>query len=335
MDYKDYYQILGVGKSASAAEIKKAYRKLARQYHPDLNQGDKASENKFKDINEAYEVLSDDGKRQKYDRFGSEWQRYERAGGSAQDFNWGPWASGGAPGGDYTQTMSAEEFAQMFGSGGMGGSGSFSDFFEALFGGGAHVRRRIRLRQQSRRRAPGARAGCGAPRRNHAGGGAFTAPRAGCSSATAVPLRPKYPPGLRSGSKVRLSGKGQPGAGGQAGDLYLKVKVQPHGRFERKGDNLYVTVPVDLFTALLGGKIDVAGLDKSVKLAIPPETDNGKQFRLKRSGHAQAAQAGRTGRPVRQDQSAAAPGPLARGKRTAQPVAEFTRLANLKPKIEN
>ena len=132
MDYKDYYQILGVGKSASTAEIKKAYRKLARKYHPDVNPGDAAAESHFKDINEANEVLSDTEKRQKYDRFGSEWQRFGSAGGNAQDFNWGRWGAG-SPGAGRTQTVSPEEFAQMFGSGGTGG---FSDFFETLFGSG-------------------------------------------------------------------------------------------------------------------------------------------------------------------------------------------------------
>jgi len=284
MDYKDYYQILGVSKKAPKAEIKKAYRKLARQYHPDVNPGDKSAENKFKDINEAYEVLSDDDKRQKYDQFGSEWQRFERAGGTAQDFNWGQWASGGAPGGTYTQTMSPEEFAQMFGSGGMGGSGGFSDFFETLFGGG-------------RRSSTGGFGFGGSAGQTRTARGqdmehhveisleeAFNGVMRGLQFSDGRSFTAKIPPGVKTGSKVRLSGKGQPGAGGQAGDLYLKIKVLPDGRFERKGDNLYTTVPVDLFTAMLGGKIDVAGLDKNVKLSIPPETANDKQFRLKGMG---------------------------------------------------
>jgi curved DNA-binding protein len=283
MNYKDYYQILGVSKSASKAEIKKAYRKLARQYHPDVNPGDKAAENKFKDINEAYEVLSDEDKRQKYDRFGSEWQRYERAGGSGQDFNWGPWAAGGAPGGAYTQTMSPEEFAQMFGSGGTGGTGGFSDFFETLFGGG-------------RTSTGGFGFGGGSGQTRVARGQdmehnveitleeAFNGTMRGLQFSDGSSFTAKIPAGVKTGSKVRLSGKGQLGAGGKAGDLFLKIKVLPHGRFDRKGDNLYTTVPVDLFTAMLGGKIEVAGLDKNVNLSIPPETANDKQFRLKGMG---------------------------------------------------
>jgi curved DNA-binding protein len=283
MDYKDYYQILGVSKSASTAEIKKAYRKLARQYHPDVNPGDKAAENKFKDINEAHEVLSDDDKRQKYDRFGSEWQRFERAGGSAQDFNWGQWASGGSSGGTYTQTMSPEEFAQMFGAGGSGGGG-FSDFFETLFGGGG----RTSSGGFGFGSNPGAaRAVRGQDMEHNVEitlEEAFNGTTRGLQFSDGRSFTAKIPAGVKTGSKVRLSGKGQPGAGGQAGDLFLKIKVLPHDRFERKGDNLYVNVPVDLFTAMLGGKVDVAGLDKAVKLSIPPETDTDKQFRLKGLG---------------------------------------------------
>ena len=135
MDVKDYYQILGLDKSATADQIKKAYRKLARKYHPDVNPGDATAEENFKDINEAHEVLSDPEKRQKYDRFGSQWQQYERAGGAADDFDWSQWATagGGQGGRQRTRTVSPEEFEQIFG--GQAG-GDFSDFFETLFGGG-------------------------------------------------------------------------------------------------------------------------------------------------------------------------------------------------------
>ncbi|MFN2143493.1 MAG: DnaJ C-terminal domain-containing protein [Candidatus Promineifilaceae bacterium] len=279
MDYKDYYKILGVGKNASSSEIKKAYRKLARQYHPDVNPGDQTAENKFKDINEAYEVLSDDDKRQKYDRFGSEWRQFERAGGSPNDFNWGQWASAGSPGGGYTRTVSPEEFEQMFGGG--GGAGGFSDFFETLFGRG---------------RSGGSGGGFGF---NQGAGSARTSRGQDMEQEVEITLEEalhgttrsmqysdgrsftaRIPPGVKTGSKVRLSGKGQPGMGGQAGDLFLKIKVQPHGRLQRKGDNLYVDVPVDLFTAMLGGKTEVMGLDRTVNLTIPPETANDKKFRL-------------------------------------------------------
>ena len=137
MDYKDYYQTLGVERSASQDEIKKAFRKLARQYHPDVNKGDKNAEKKFKDINEANEVLSDPEKRQKYDQFGAHWQQYERAGGQPEDFNWGAWQNPFGGGGQSRQVSQAE-LEQIFGNlGGIGGrgSGGLSDFFETLFGG--------------------------------------------------------------------------------------------------------------------------------------------------------------------------------------------------------
>ena len=130
MDYQDYYSVLGVGKDASEGEIKRAYRKLARKYHPDVNPGDKASEEQFKRVNEAYQVLSDPEKRGKYERFGAQWEQYERAGGQPQDFDWGAWQPQPGAGQSYTRTVRAEEFEQMFGGGGAGGF----DFFETLFG---------------------------------------------------------------------------------------------------------------------------------------------------------------------------------------------------------
>ena len=132
MEYKDYYKTLGVGKSASETEIKDAYRKLARKYHPDVNKDPKA-EDMFKEINEAYQVLSDAEKRKKYDQFGSQWQQYQNSGGNPADFNWGPWRQQPGQGGAQYRTVTPEEFSEIFG--GMGGGGGFSDFFETLFGG--------------------------------------------------------------------------------------------------------------------------------------------------------------------------------------------------------
>src|SRR5262245_48365167 len=133
MDVKDYYKTLGVSKNASQEDIKKAYRKLARKHHPDVNPGDQAAEERFKEINEAYEVLSEPEKRKKYDQFGAQWQQYERAGGRPEDFNWGQWQPQPGAGGSGYRTVSPEEFEEIFGSTGAGG---FSDFFETLFGGG-------------------------------------------------------------------------------------------------------------------------------------------------------------------------------------------------------
>lgn len=277
MEVKDYYKTLGVAKSATQDEIKKAYRKLARKHHPDVNPGDKSAEEKFKEINEAYQVLSDADKRSKYDRFGAEWQQYERGGGRPDDFNWSPWASGGAPGGTYTRNLSQEEIEQMFG--GQAGGG-FSDFFETLFGG---MRGRTRTY-----------------------GGAQPAVRKGRDSALKVPvtlleafhgaarsiqmgdgqvIEAKIPRGVRSGSRVRLSGQGEPGrSGGQAGDLYLEIEVQPDSVYQREGDNLKLNLPVDLFTLMLGGDVKVAAPEKTVSMAIPKGTANGKVFRLRGLG---------------------------------------------------
>ena len=292
MDYKDYYKTLGVKKNAGADDIKKAYRKLARKYHPDVNQGDKAAEERFKEINEAYEVLSDEDKRGKYDRFGAEWQQYSRAGGRPEDFNWGQW--GGQPGGGQYRSVSPEEFEQMFGRG--GGSG-FSDFFETLFGA------------MGGRGAGSARPGFGGNYTTTTdfnelfGNQQSAAPQAldqehpiqitleeAFSGTTRTiqwengkRLEARIPRGVRTGSRVRLSG--QAGVGnGRAGDLYLKIEVLPHELYERDGDDLRLTLPVDLFAILLGGKVSVPALDKSVNLTIPAGTRNGKVFRLAKLG---------------------------------------------------
>ena len=294
MEYKDYYKTLGVKKNASADEIKKAYRKLARKHHPDVNPDDKTAEEKFKDINEAYEVLSDEDKRAKYDRFGAEWQQFSGAGGRPQDFNWDAWGAG-QPGGGQYRTVSPEEVEQMFGRGASGGGG-FSDFFETLFGA------------MGGRSAGGARGGFG---------GSYTTADDMFGTMGQQRGRPaqldqehpiqvtleeafqgttrtlqweggrrvdaKIPRGVRTGSRVRLSGQAGT-TDGRAGDLYLKVEVLPHKLYERDGDNLRMTQPVDLFTALLGGKVSVPAIDKSVNLTIPEGTRNGKTFRLKNLG---------------------------------------------------
>jgi curved DNA-binding protein len=280
MDYKDYYKTLGVDRNASQEEIKKAFRKLARKYHPDMNRGDKRSEEKFKEINEANEVLSDPEKRQKYDQFGTHWQQYERAGGRPEDFNWNAWQQPG--GGGYSRQVSQEELEQIFGNmGGTGGMGGFSDFFETLFGGAA--------------RSGGMNYG-GQTIRQQRGQDAehtleITLEEAYRGTQRVLQwengrkIEAKIPPGVKTGSKVRLRGQGGPGArGGAAGDLFLKIKILPHPLFERDGDNLRTTVPVGLYDALLGGEIEVTGIDRRVKLKIPPETDNGQTFRLKGLG---------------------------------------------------
>lgn len=279
MEYKDYYKTLGVSKDAKPEEIKKVYRKLARQYHPDLNPGNKASEEKFKEINEAYEVLSDPAKRQKYDQFGSQWQQYTGSGGRPQDFDWTQWTT--RPGGQtYTRTVTQEELEQMFG-GGFGGMGGFSDFFEALFG---NLGRQTSGASQPR----GARAVRGQDAEQEVQISLLDALHGTTLSLEwegGRRIEAKIPPGVKTGSRIRLSGQGAPGrAGGPAGDLYLKIEVLPHPSFTREGDDLKTTASVDLYTAILGGTIQVPTLEKPVELTIPPETANGKVFRLRGLG---------------------------------------------------
>ncbi len=278
MDYKDYYKTLGVERNASQDEIKKAFRKLARQYHPDMNKGDATAEEKFKEINEANEVLSDPDKRQKYDQFGTHWQQYGRAGGQPEDFNWNPWQQSG---GGYSQQVSQEELEQMFGNlGGMGGGG-FSDFFETLFGGAGRGGS-VNFGGQPMRRQRGQDAEHSIDITMEE---AYQGTQRVLEWDDGRKIEAKIPPGVKTGSKVRLRGQGGRGArGGQSGDLFLKVKILPHPLFERDGDNLRTTVPVGLYDALLGGEIEVTGINKRVKLKIPPETDNGQTFRLKGLG---------------------------------------------------
>ncbi len=292
MEYKDYYKILGVPKTATDKEIKKAYRKLARENHPDTNPNDPRAEEKFKEINEAYEVLSDPEKRKKYDQFGSQWKNFTGAGGRPEDF-WQQYGAGarggatGAPGGGGYRTVSPEEFEELF-----GGAGGFSDFFETLFGMGG-------------RRTGGRSAGY----QDFGFGGAQTAGRArptrgrdiehpvditleeayrGSSRTLQLDgerIEVKIPRGVKTGSRVRVAGKGEPGRnGGKPGDLYLKINVLPHARFQREGDNLRLKLPVDLYTMILGGEVQVPTLDRPLILNIPPETDNGKVFRLRGKG---------------------------------------------------
>ena len=278
MEYRDYYQTLGVKKSASQDDIKKAYRKLARKYHPDVNPDDPNAEEKFKNINEAYQVLSDEEKRKKFDRFGSQWKQYQQTGGRPEDFDWSRWTTRGQPGGTQYRTVSQEDLEQMFG----GGLGGFSDFFETLFGGmGAG---RGSRRTSSRTAGQNLRRGQDIEHPVEITlDEVFRGTTRLLSFQDGRRIEAKIPAGVKTGSKIRLSGQGS-GGGRSTGDLYLKVKVKPDSRYEREGDNLRMGQPVDFFTALLGGEVEVSTLDKTVKLTIPPETDSGKTFRLKGLG---------------------------------------------------
>jgi curved DNA-binding protein len=280
MEYKDYYSILGIDRKADAKEIKKAYRKLARKYHPDVNPNNSDAAKKFQDINEANEVLSDPAKRQQYDRLGSQWQEYQQGGGKSEDFNWGERAAAGDQNYGY-RTVSPEEFEELFGTG-----GGFSDFFTNLFGGGD--------RQQSRRDRGGPQ--FYQQRAAQQGGDLEHSLQVSLSEAyhgtkrtlqweDGRKIEVKIPRGVETGSRVRVKGQAGTGTGGgESGDLYLTIEVMPDKRFLRDNDDLKTTVSADLFTMLLGGKLAVPGIDRTVNLPIPPETRNGRVFRLRGLG---------------------------------------------------
>ena len=272
MEYKDYYKTLGISKTATEGEIKTAYRKLARRYHPDVNK-EPAAEDKFKEVNEAYQVLSDPEKRKKYDQFGSEWQSYQSSGGQPGGFDWGRWQQSAQGGQTSYRTVSQEEFGDMF-----GGLGGFSDFLNTLFGQGGFSTGQ----SFSRGGQPNQRASRSLQPMEHEVEITLEEAYSGTSRTLQFEggrkIEAKIPQGVATGSKVRLSGQ----AGGA--DLFLKIKVLPHKAFTRKGDDLTTTVPVDLYSAILGGDVSVDTLGKPVRLTIPEGTDSGKTLRLKGLG---------------------------------------------------
>jgi len=278
MEYKDYYKILGVDKNASEKEIKSAYRRLARKYHPDVNQGDAKAEERFKEINEAHEVLSDKEKRSKYDRLGADWQRFQQTGGRPGDFDWGRWTTG-RPGGVHVRYGTPEDLQDLF-----GGDSPFSDFFSQIFGGmgggmggsprGSGYRQQIQPQRGQNYEQP-----VEITLQEAYNGTTRILQKEGQR------LEVKIPAGARTGTRVRMSGHGGQGAaGGQAGDLYLRVKVLPDPRFERKGTNLHTTVQADLYTLVLGGEVRVPTMTGSVVLTVPAGTQSGRTFRLRGKG---------------------------------------------------
>ncbi len=264
MPMKDYYAVLEVAPEASDKEIKKAYRKLARQYHPDVNVHDASAEERFKDINEAYQTLGDPEKRRRYDElrtYGPQWQHAGDMGGA----NWGQWhdAAGGRA---YTQSVSPEDLKDMF------GGDIFSDIFGGAFRAGAGGQQYARGGQD-----------IDVPVEislQEAAHGARRAVQVGDRR-----IEARIPAGVSTGSRVRLAGQGHPDPmGGSAGDLYLIIEVQPDERFTRHGDNLETSVPVDMYTAAVGGEVRVPTLEGNVRLKIPPRTQAGKKFRLREKG---------------------------------------------------
>jgi len=269
MDFKDYYKILGLEKGADAAAVKKAYRKLAAKYHPDKNQGNKQAEERFKEINEAHEVLGDPEKKNRYDTLGSQWNQMGGQGMDFSDFMRKAGAQGGG------RRAHAEDMGDMFG----GGQGDFSDFFESLFGGGGrrggfsssfHMGQQKGQDFQADIEIDLDEAYHGVKKIIEVGG---------------RQLKLAFKPGIAEGKPLRLPGKGGKGSnGGPDGDFYLNIHIAPHPLFERRGDDLYRDLPVDFLLAVPGGKLEVATLKGPVKVGIPPKAPSGRILRLKGLG---------------------------------------------------
>ncbi len=267
MEYQDYYKTLGVSRSASNKDIKKAYRRLARKYHPDLRPDDKSAEQKLKIINEAYDVLGNPEKRSKYDRLGASWYHHQSRGGRPGGFDWSNWASQGQP------RQGSFNYGDLFGQGVP--QGGFSDFFNTIFGAtgsqanvsgmGMNTPKDI-VREVT---ITLAEASTGAVRRLSKGNRSIDV---------------KIPPGAKTGTRVRISGQGPHRQDGYKGDLYLRVRVRPDKRFERKNDDLYLRLPVDLFVAVMGGEVVVPTLDGNLSLSVPAGSQGGQTIRLKGKG---------------------------------------------------
>jgi len=260
MEFKDYYKILGVNKTATDEELKKAYRDLAKKHHPDKNPGDKSAEDKFKDISEAYEVLKDPEKRKKYDALGSNWKQ-------AGTGNFDEWFKNYS---HSNQGQSTFSFEDVFG----GGEEGFTDFFDLFMGRGA------KQRSYSFRSTP-------KKGRDYESSLNISLEEAfkGTTKELSVDgrhIRVKIEPGTEEGKKLRLKNQGgASSSGGESGDLFLKISFDKHKSFEKKGNDLHLKLPVDLYTAVLGGKKEIHTIEgKTINLNIPPETNNGKTLRV-------------------------------------------------------
>ncbi len=269
MEFRDYYKILGVEKSATQDEIKKAYRKLAMQYHPDRNPGDKSAEEKFKEITEANEVLSDPEKRKKYDSLGANWKQYQNTGKGFEDFF--SQFKGGRPGGSSFEFSG--DFGDLFGN-----VSGFSDFFEGFFGRGGKQGRGYR--SQHKMKGQDYEAVLYITLED-----AFN----GADKEVLIEgkkLKIKITPGTKNGKRLRLKGQGaQSTSDGERGDLYLIIKIEKHPFYEIDGYDLYYDLYIDFTTAALGGKMKIKTIDrKTVNIEIPEGTDSGKLFRVSGMG---------------------------------------------------
>jgi curved DNA-binding protein len=269
MEYKDYYKILGVDRKSSEDEIKRAYRKLALQFHPDRNPGDKTAEERFKEINEAYQVLRDPEKRSHYDRLGESYTHWQQR-GAPGGFQWDEW-SRAAPGGVRVEVGDIED---LFGGEGMGG---FSDFFRTIFGDMSSVGSSPRTARRQQRPQTFEQPVTINLEEAYRG----TTRRIEVNERR---LDVSIPPGARTGTKVRVPEAVSVGPNQPKGDLYLVVNVAQDGRFKRRGDDLHTEVATDLKDAVLGGEVTVPTLSGNVLLTIPPGTQPGRTFRLAKRG---------------------------------------------------
>jgi len=301
---KNYYETLGVKKNASADEIRKAFRKLARKYHPDVNPGNKSAEEKFKELSEANDVLSDPKKRKIYDQLGyysdnidpAAAEAYARGGQGGSGFGAGGF--GGFPGGTARGGGQQEvhfDFDNFDFGGAEGGnqSGNFRDIFSGIFGGGF-----------GRREPQGPMPGTDVEYEVHVpfweairgGTVRINLQRPGPRGMETEPVEFRIKPGTRDGQRIRLAGRGNPGPNnGPQGDLYLIIRVDPHPVFRRKGDDVYVTIPIMPWEAALGAKIEVPTIDGRAMLRIPPGTQSGQKLRMREKGVPSATKEGTVG----------------------------------------
>jgi molecular chaperone DnaJ len=304
-DKKDYYAILGVKKSASAEDIRKAFRKLARKYHPDVNPGDKKAEEKFKELSEANDILSDPKKRKIYDQVGfysdnidpATAEAYARGGGQgfgAGGFGGGPYAGGGFNG---TQGQGVHFDFRDFDFGQaqqqQGGGRGFRDIFSGIFGGGGG------FAEQGPQPGSDLEYQVSVPFWTAIRGGeiSLSIQRPDANGHMKVePLNFRIKPGTRDGQRIRLAGRGNPGArGGPQGDLYLIIKIDEHPVFKREGDDIHITVPIMPWEAALGARVEVPTIDGRAMLRIPPGTQSGQKLRMREKGVPSATRPGTTG----------------------------------------
>jgi curved DNA-binding protein len=270
MEYKDYYKVLGVGKSAGKEELKRQYRKLARKYHPDVNTTDKDAGLRFGEISEAYDVLSDDDKRRKYDAFGADWETSQKA-GRAEDFDWSKYAAPESGQGSGTEP----EWEDLF-----GGNAGTSEFFRTIFGRAFKGARGRDLRAELAISLEEAFEG--GTRVLSLGGGRD--------------IRLKLKPGIWDRQTIQIAGKGAPGAdGAESGDLYITFALEPHPDYRLEGVDLFRDIDLSVYSAVLGAAVEVKTISGKFELKIPPGTKGGTVFRLKGKGFPVYGKPGKSG----------------------------------------